>query len=43
MRTKEHLRWDAANQTLLNASPAAQKLLTREYRAPWKLTVQDES
>jgi predicted dehydrogenase len=42
LRTKEHLHWDTANQTLLNASPAAMKLLGREYRAPWKLTVQDE-
>ena len=42
MRTKEHLEWDVANQRLLKGSPAAQKLLTREYRAPWKLTVQEE-
>jgi predicted dehydrogenase len=42
LRTREHLQWDVANQTLLKSSPAAQKLLTREYRAPWKLTVQDE-
>jgi predicted dehydrogenase len=39
LRTKEHLEWDVANQKLLKGSPAAQKLLTREYRAPWKLTV----
>ena len=43
LRTREHLRWDVANQTLLKASSAAQKLLGREYRAPWKLTVQDGS
>ena len=43
LRTKEHLQWDVANQALLKASPAAQKLLGREYRAPWKLTVQNES
>jgi predicted dehydrogenase len=42
LRTKERLRWDVANQTLLNGSAAANKLLTREYRAPWKLTVQNE-
>ena len=39
LRTKERLHWDVANQTLLNGSAAAHKLLTREYRAPWKLTV----
>ncbi len=42
LRTKERLHWDVANQTLLNGSAAANKLLTREYRAPWKLTVQNE-
>jgi predicted dehydrogenase len=39
LRTKEHLEWDVANQKLLKGSPAAEKLLGREYRAPWKLTV----
>jgi predicted dehydrogenase len=39
LRTKEHLEWDVANQKLLKGGPAAQKLLGREYRAPWKLTV----
>jgi len=39
LRTKEHLEWDVANQKLLNGSPAAEKLLGREYRAPWQLTV----
>jgi hypothetical protein len=39
LRTKEHLEWDVTNQKLTKGSPAAQKLLTREYRAPWKLTV----
>ena len=42
IRTREHLAWDVANQTLLKGSPAAQNLLTRQYRAPWKLTVQNE-
>jgi predicted dehydrogenase len=39
LRTREHLQWDVANQKLVKGSPAAQKLLSREYRAPWKLTV----
>jgi predicted dehydrogenase len=39
LRTKEHLEWDVANQKLIKGSPAAQRLLGREYRAPWKLTV----
>ena len=39
LRTREHLEWDVATQSLRKGSPAAQKLLTREYRAPWKLTV----
>jgi predicted dehydrogenase len=39
LRAKEHLRWDVADQKLISASPEAMKLVTREYRAPWKLTV----
>jgi len=39
LRSKEHLEWDVANQKLLKGSPAAQKLLGRDYRAPWQLTV----
>ena len=39
LRSKEYLQWDVANQKLLKGGPAAQKLLTREYRAPWKLEV----
>ena len=39
LRTKEHIEWDVANQKLTKGSAAAQKLLGREYRAPWKLTV----
>jgi len=31
--------WDAANQKMTGGSAKAQKLLDREYRAPWKLTV----
>ena len=41
LRTQEHLRWDVANQDLLKGSPAAKKLLGREYRAPgnWRCRV----
>jgi predicted dehydrogenase len=39
LRSKERLQWDVANQKLLKGGPAAQKLLGREYRAPWKLVV----
>ena len=39
LRSKERLEWDVANQKLLKGGPVAQKLLGREYRAPWKLTV----
>ena len=39
LRSKERLEWDVANQKLVKGSPAAQKLLGREYREPWKLTV----
>jgi predicted dehydrogenase len=39
LRTKEHIEWDVANQKLTKGTAAAQKLLSREYRAPWKLTV----
>lgn len=37
LRTKERLEWDVVNQRLVKGSAAAQKLLSREYRAPWKL------
>lgn len=39
LRSKERLEWDVAGQKLTKGGPAAQKLLSREYRAPWKLTV----
>jgi len=39
LRSKERLEWDVATQKLTKGSAAAQKLLDREYRAPWKLTV----
>jgi len=38
-RSKERLMWDAATQHLTQGGPQAQKLLAREYRAPWTLTV----
>lgn len=38
-RSKERLAWDVATERLTQGSPAAQKLLGREYRAPWKLVV----
>jgi len=39
LRSKERLEWDVASQRLTKGSPAAQKLLSREYRPPWKLVV----
>ena len=39
LRSKERLEWDVTSQKLTKGSPAAQKLLDREYRAPWKLVV----
>jgi predicted dehydrogenase len=39
LRSKERLEWDVASQRLTRGGPAAQKLLSREYRAPWKLVV----
>jgi predicted dehydrogenase len=39
LRSKERLEWDVASQRLIKGGPAAQKLLSREYRAPWKLVV----
>jgi predicted dehydrogenase len=39
LRSKERLEWDVASQRLSKGSPAAQKLLSREYRPPWKLVV----
>jgi predicted dehydrogenase len=37
LRTKERIEWDAASQSLVRGSAAAQKLSSRGYRAPWKL------
>jgi hypothetical protein len=39
LRSKERLEWDVAGQRLIKGGPVAQKLLGREYRAPWKLVV----
>jgi predicted dehydrogenase len=39
LRSKERLEWDVASQRLSKGSPAAQKLLSREYRPTWKLVV----
>jgi predicted dehydrogenase len=39
LRSKERIEWDVANQTMLKGGPEAKKLLSRDYRAPWKLVV----
>lgn len=39
LRSKERIEWDVANQTMTRGGPDAKKLLTRDYRAPWKLVV----
>ena len=39
LRTGGRLEWDVERQRLLKGGPEAEKLLTREYRAPWKLAV----
>jgi predicted dehydrogenase len=39
LRSKERIEWDVAGQRLTKGGPAAQKLLSREYRAPWRLEV----
>jgi len=38
-RTKSHLVWDVTNQKLLQGGAEAHKLLSVEYRPPWKLLV----
>ncbi len=38
-RSKERLAWDVPNQRLTQGSAEAHRLLSREYRAPWKLAV----
>jgi predicted dehydrogenase len=37
LRSKERIAWNVATQQMIGGSPAAQKLLSREYRPPWKL------
>jgi predicted dehydrogenase len=39
LRSNERVEWDVASQRLTKGSTAAQKLLSREYRPPWKLVV----
>jgi predicted dehydrogenase len=39
LRTRERLEFDAVKQELKSPSAAARKLFSREYRAPWKLSV----
>ncbi len=39
LRTKERIVWDVASQRLVQGSAEAGKLVSREYRAPWKLVV----
>lgn len=38
LRSKQRLEWDVENQQLKSGGPEAERLLTRHYRAPWKLT-----
>jgi predicted dehydrogenase len=38
-RTQSRLVWDVANEKLLQGGAEAQKLLTVQYRPPWKLVV----
>jgi predicted dehydrogenase len=39
VRTHERLEFDPVKQELKNPSASARKLFSREYRAPWKLSV----
>lgn len=39
LRSRERIGWDVPNQRIIQGSPEAKKLLSREYRAPWKLVV----
>jgi predicted dehydrogenase len=39
LRSKERIVWDVPNQRMVQGSPEARKLLSRDYRAPWKLVV----
>jgi predicted dehydrogenase len=37
-RSHQRLVWDVANQKLISGGPDAEHYLSREYRAPWKLS-----
>jgi predicted dehydrogenase len=37
--SKQRIVWDVAKERLVEGGSAAEKLLSREYRAPWKLKV----
>jgi predicted dehydrogenase len=37
MKTGRKIRWDVASETIIG-DPAASKLLSRDYRGPWKLS-----
>lgn len=39
LRSKERIEWDVATQRMTRGSQAAQELLSREYRPPWKLII----
>jgi hypothetical protein len=39
LRSRERIEFDPVKQELKNPSAAARKLFSREYRAPWKLSV----
>ncbi len=38
-RSKERIVWDVANQRMTQGGQDARRLLSRNYRAPWKLAV----
>jgi hypothetical protein len=37
MKTGRKLRWDATTETIIGDTEAG-KMLTRDYRSPWKLS-----
>jgi predicted dehydrogenase len=39
LRSKQRIAWDGAKQQLIEGDDRAKRLLGREYRAPWKLSV----
>ena len=38
-RSKERIEWDVKNQKLISGGSKAQQYVSRNYRAPWKLSV----